>query len=199
MHSQMESQHFHYTPRTRVRERPLHWFIVFISYLFIFLLVLESVAFIVLGAWHLSIPRLDNILTFSDRIYRRELGFGILLVIIGSLGIFISIVGIIATITLRVSVLRAYASCLWILMILGIVIGIIGIIFASQVDGYKEEDKITNPNLVEKNYDEEKFLLGMNGGLTLFMSLTMLVGIIIVHCLIGDVNDSYGRSYVRAR
>ncbi len=105
MHSQIEPQRFQYTPRTYVRERPLHWFIVFISYLFIFLLVLESVAFLVLGAWHLSVPRLGDVLTFSGAIYRRELGFGILLVIVGSLGIFISIIGIIATITLRTTIL----------------------------------------------------------------------------------------------
>ncbi len=103
---QIESQHYHNIPTRRIRERPLHWFIILISYLFIFLLVLESVAFIVLGAWHLTIPRLENVRSFSDRIYRRELGFGILLVIIGSLGILISIIGIIATITLRVTVLR---------------------------------------------------------------------------------------------
>jgi hypothetical protein len=102
----MESQNYHYTPRTHVRERPLHWFIMFISFLFIFLLVLESVAFIVLGAWHLTVPRLENVLKFSNAIYRRELGFGILLVIIGSLGILFSIIGIVATMTLRISVLK---------------------------------------------------------------------------------------------
>jgi len=106
MHSQIESQNYHYTPRTYVRERPLHWFIMFISYLFIFLLVLESIAFIVLGTWHLTIPRLENVLKFSNEIYQRELGFGILLVIIGSLGILFSIIGIIATMTLRISILK---------------------------------------------------------------------------------------------
>lgn len=106
MHAQIESQQYHYKPRTHVRERPLHWFIMFISYLFIFLLVLESVAFILIGAWHLTVPRLENVAKFSGEIYRRELGFGILLVIIGSLGIFISIIGIIGTITLRIAVLR---------------------------------------------------------------------------------------------
>jgi hypothetical protein len=79
---------------------------MFISYLFIFLLVLESVAFIVLGAWHLTIPRLQNVLIISGAIYRRELAFGILLVILGSLGILISIVGLIATFTLRLTLLR---------------------------------------------------------------------------------------------
>ncbi|CAF0994009.1 unnamed protein product [Rotaria sordida] len=196
MHRQVESQYYHYTPRIYVHKRPLHWFIMFISYLFIFLLILESIAFIVLGAWHLSIPRLENILSFSDDIYRRELGFGILLVIIGSIGILISIIGIIATITLRLLLLKIYVSCLWFMMILGIVIGIIGIIFASQVDGFLNDDRVNNPNLVESNYHKEKFLLGMNGGLALFMSLTMLVGIIIVHCLIGDANS---RSYVRSK
>ncbi|CAF2778579.1 unnamed protein product [Rotaria sp. Silwood2] len=196
MHTQVESQHYHYAPRVYIHKRPLHWFIMFISYLFIFLLVLESIAFIVLGAWHLSIPRLYNVLSFSDDIYRRELGFGILLVIIGSLGILISIIGIIATITLRLLILKIYASCLWLMMILGIAIGIIGIIFASQVDGFLNDDRVNNPNLLESNYNKEKFLLGMNGGLTLFMSLTILVGIIIVHCLIGDANS---HPYIRSK
>jgi hypothetical protein len=106
----MHNQHYHYTPRTHAREQPLYWFIMFISYLFIFLLVLESVAFIILGAWHLTIPRLENVLNFSDKIYRRELGFGILLVVIGSLGILISIIGIIATIILRLLVLRIVSN-----------------------------------------------------------------------------------------
>ncbi|CAF2375058.1 unnamed protein product [Rotaria sp. Silwood2] len=196
MHTQVESQHYHYAPRVYIHKRPLHWFIMFISYLFIFLLVLESIAFIVLGAWHLGIPRLYNVLSFSDDIYRRELGFGILLVIIGSLGILISIIGIIATITLRLLILKIYASCLWFMMILGIAIGIIGIIFASQVDGFLNDDRVNNPNLLESNYNKEKFLLGMNGGLTLFMSLTILVGIIIVHCLIGDANS---HPYIRSK
>jgi hypothetical protein len=104
MHNQIESQNYPYPSRTYIREQPLHWFIMFISYLFIFLLVLESIAFIVLGAWHLTIPRLENVLTFSNDIYQRELGFGILLVVIGSLGILISIIGIIAMITLRRSI-----------------------------------------------------------------------------------------------
>ncbi|CAF3375188.1 unnamed protein product [Rotaria sp. Silwood1] len=213
MHSQVESQHYHYTPRIYVHKRPLHWFIMFISYLFIFLLVLESIALIVLGAWHLSIPRLYNILSFSDDIYRRELGFGILLVIIGSLGILISIIGIIAMITLRLLLLKIYVSCLWLMMMLGIAIGIIGIIFAfcfplcflynefdyvcpAQVDGFLNDDRINNPNLVESNYYKEKFLLGMNGGLTLLMSLTIIVGIVIVHCLIGD---THGNPYMRSK
>lgn len=106
MHNQVGSQYYQYAPRIYVYKRPLHWFIMFISYLFIFLLILESFAFIVLGAWHLSIPRLENILSFSSEIYRRELGFGILLVIIGSLGILLSIIGIIALITLRVILLK---------------------------------------------------------------------------------------------
>ena len=113
MHSQIESSHYQYTPRTHVRKRPLHWFIMFISYLFIFLLVLESVAFIVLGAWHLTIPRLENVLKVSGDIYRRELGFGILLVIIGSLGILISIIGLVATIILRISLLRIVSRHMW--------------------------------------------------------------------------------------
>jgi hypothetical protein len=106
MHSRIESQEYPYKPNVYVRERPLHWFIMFISYLFIFLLVLESIAFLLLGAWNLSIPRLQNVQSFSGAIYRREIGFGILLVILGSLGIFISIFGIIATISLRILLLR---------------------------------------------------------------------------------------------
>ena len=106
MHDQLESRQYQYSPRTSVRERPLHWCTILISLLFVFLLVIESVAFIVLGAWHLTIPRLENVLSFSGEIYRRELGFGILLVIIGSLSILTSIIGIIATITLRILILR---------------------------------------------------------------------------------------------
>lgn len=106
MRSRMEGERYRYKRPTHVRERPLHWFIVLISYSFIFLLILEAVALIVLGAWFLSIPRLNNVLSFSDEIYRRELGFGILLVVLGSLGIFISILGIVATIMLRISILR---------------------------------------------------------------------------------------------
>ena len=106
MRSRIEGERYRYKRPTYVRKRPLHWFILLISYSFIFLLILEAVAFVVLGAWFLSIPRLNNVLSFSDEIYRRELGFGILLVVLGSLGIFISILGIIATILLRISILR---------------------------------------------------------------------------------------------
>ncbi|CAF1591807.1 unnamed protein product [Rotaria magnacalcarata] len=196
MHNRIESEHYLYTPRIYVHKRPLHWFIMFISYLFIFLLVLESVALLVLGAWHLTIPRLENVLSFSSEIYRRELGFGILLVIIGSLGIIASIIGIIALITSRILLLKIYASCLWLFMLLGIAIGIIGIIFASQVSDFLANDKKNNPNLVESNYYQERFLLGMNGGLTLLMSVTILVGIIILHCLISDTSS---RSYIRSK
>ncbi|CAF4099368.1 unnamed protein product, partial [Rotaria magnacalcarata] len=151
---------------------------------------------LVLGAWHLTIPRLENVLSFSSEIYRRELGFGILLVIIGSLGIIASIIGIIALITSRILLLKIYASCLWLFMLLGIAIGIIGIIFASQVSDFLANDKKNNPNLVESNYYQERFLLGMNGGLTLLMSVTILVGIIILHCLISDTSS---RSYIRSK
>ncbi len=106
IHNQFQSRQYQYTPRTHVRERPLHWFIILVSLLFVFLLIIESVAFIVLGAWHLTIPRLQTVLSFSSEIYRRELGFGILLVIIGSLGIMISILGLIAFSTLRLLLLR---------------------------------------------------------------------------------------------
>ncbi|CAF2938344.1 unnamed protein product [Rotaria sp. Silwood2] len=155
-------------------------------------------AFIVLGAWHLIIPRLETVLTFSNEIYRRELGFGILLVIIGSFGILISILGLIAFFTLRLVLLRIFELCLWLLMIVGVVVGIIGIIFASQVDDFMSQSN--NPNVTERTYAEEKFMLGMNGGLVLFMSFTLLIGITIVRCLTGDVNSySSGRSYVRTQ
>jgi len=106
IHNQFQSRQYQYTPRTDVRERPLHWFIILVSFLFVFLLIIESVAFIVLGAWVLTIPRLQTVLSFSSEIYRRELGFGILLVIIGSLGIMMSILGLIALFTLRLLLLR---------------------------------------------------------------------------------------------
>jgi hypothetical protein len=67
---------------------------------------MESVAFIVLGAWHLIIPRLQTVLSFSTEIYRRELGFSILLVITGSLGVIISVLGLVAFFTLRLLLLR---------------------------------------------------------------------------------------------
>jgi small-conductance mechanosensitive channel len=104
--NQYHPRQYQYTPRTHVRERPLHWFIILVALLFVFLLIIESVAFIVLGAWHLTIPRLQTLLTLSDQIYRRELGFGILLVIIGSFGVALSILGLIAFFTLRLALLR---------------------------------------------------------------------------------------------
>jgi hypothetical protein len=67
---------------------------------------MESVAFIVLGEWHLIIPRLQTVLSFSTEIYRRELGFSILLVITGSLGVIISVLGLVAFFTLRLLLLR---------------------------------------------------------------------------------------------
>lgn len=106
MHDQFEARQYQYTPRTHVRERPLHWFIILVSLLFVFLLVIESVAFIVLGAWHLTIPRLEAVLNFSSEIYRRELGFGLLLVIVGIMGVVLSILGLIAIFSLRLSLLR---------------------------------------------------------------------------------------------
>ncbi|CAF4861674.1 unnamed protein product, partial [Rotaria magnacalcarata] len=144
------------------------------------------------------IPRLQTVLSFSTDIYRRELAFGILLVIIGSFGILITIHGLIAFVTLRLILLRIFECCLWFLMIIGGAVGIIGIIFASQVDGFISQS--TNPNVNQTAYAEEKLMLGMNGGLALFMSLTLLIGIIIVRCLMGDVNSySSGRSYIRTQ
>lgn len=90
----------------RPQKRACHWFIIFIAVLFLFLLALESVAYIILGAWHLSIPRLHNLQNFSGPIYRRELAFGILLVILGSFGLFICVIGLIAIILLRSILLR---------------------------------------------------------------------------------------------
>ena len=104
----METEHFYATSGNpkRVPRRACHLFIIFISMLFLFLLALESVAYLILGAWHLSIPRLENLRIFSGEIYRRELGFGILLVILGSLGILISIIGLFAMVFLRLALLR---------------------------------------------------------------------------------------------
>ena len=36
------------------------------------------------------------------------------------------------------------------MMILGIIIGIIGIIFSSEIDGFMRHDKIAHPDLVEQ-------------------------------------------------
>ncbi len=104
--NQYQPRHYQYTPRTHVRERPLHCLIILLSLLFIFLLIIESLAFIVLGAWHLTIPHLRTLLTFSSSIFRRELAFGILLVILGSVGVVLSIVGLIAFFSLRLLLLR---------------------------------------------------------------------------------------------
>ena len=90
----------------RPQKRAWHWFIIFIALLFLFLLALESIAYIILGAWHLSVPRLQNLQNFSGAIYRRELGFGILLVVLGAFGLFICIIGLIAIILLRLILLR---------------------------------------------------------------------------------------------
>lgn len=109
-HHFQSSRQYQYTPRTHVRERPLHWFIILVSLLFVFLLIIESVAFIVLGAWHLTFPRLQTVLNLSFDIYRRELGFGILLVFIGSSGIIISILGLIAFFSLRLTLLRIVST-----------------------------------------------------------------------------------------
>jgi len=106
----MQSRQYQYTPRTHVRERPLHWFIILISFLFVFLLIIESVAFIVLGAWHLIVQRFKSVFTFPAEIYSRELGFGILLVITGSFGIIASVIGLVAVFTLRLTFLRIVSN-----------------------------------------------------------------------------------------
>jgi hypothetical protein len=113
MHNQLQPRQYQYTPKTNIRERPLHYFIILVSFLFVFLLLIESVAFIVLGAWHLFTQRLQTVLTLSSEVYRRELGFGILLVITGSFGIIISILGIVAFFTLRLSLLRIVSNAMY--------------------------------------------------------------------------------------
>ncbi|CAF2380259.1 unnamed protein product [Rotaria sp. Silwood2] len=198
MDSQNESHEYQCRTRTNIRERPLHFCIILVLLLFIFLLSIESVAFIVLGTWHLIMSHLESVHSFSNEIHRRELGFGILLVIIGSLGILMSILGLIAFFTLRLVLLRTFELCLCFFMIIGIVAGIIGIIFASQVDGFMGEPNAST--VAERTFAEEKFMFGMNGGLVLFMSLTLLIGIAIVHCLASDVSSySRDRSYVQTK
>ncbi|CAF0758790.1 unnamed protein product [Rotaria sp. Silwood1] len=172
MDSQHESPEYQYRARTNIRGRPLHFCIILVLLLFIFLLAVESVAFIVLGTWHLIISHLETVHSFSNGIYRRELGFGILLVIIGSLGILMSVLGLTAFFTLRLVLLRMFELCLCIFMIIGIVAGIIGIIFASQVDGFMGQSNTSN--VAERTFAEEKFMFGMNGGLVLFMSFTLV-------------------------
>ncbi|CAF0946512.1 unnamed protein product [Adineta steineri] len=197
MHNQSESSRLHqYTTKTHIRERPLHWCIILGSLLFVFHLVVEAVAFVILGAWHLTSRRLQTVLSFSSEVHRRELAFGILLLVIGALGIVMSILGLIAFFTLRLLLLRIFAVFLWLVMIIVSVVGILGIIFASQVDGLVRQSSGTNENT--GSYAEQKFMLGMNGGLALFMSLTLLVGIIIVRCLTGDANSN-DHSYYRAQ
>lgn len=106
MLQQQQARQYRYTPRTPIRERPLHWCLILVPLLFIFLLIIESVAFIVLGAWHLTIPRLQTVLSLSSEIYRRELGFGILLTVVGSVGVVMSLFGLIVFFTLRLILLR---------------------------------------------------------------------------------------------
>ncbi|CAF0865993.1 unnamed protein product [Adineta ricciae] len=178
---------YQYTPKTSVQQRPLHWCIILISLLFVFLLVIESVAFVVLGAWHLTSRLVETVnLPFFDEIYHRELAFGIILVLIGAAGIFMSILGLVAFFTLRLLLLRAFAVCLLVVMTGGIASGVVGIVFSSQVNGYIEE--MRKSTVVDESYAEAKFMLGMNGGLSLFMSLTWIIGIVIVQCLTKDVN-----------
>ena len=107
---QLHTRQYRYIPRSYVRERSLHWCLILVSLLFVFLLIIESVAFIVLGAWHLTIPHLQDISQLSPEIYRRELSFGILLVIIGSVGVIMSIFGLVAFFTLRMILLRIVSA-----------------------------------------------------------------------------------------
>jgi hypothetical protein len=112
MQKQTSSSHYEPTgsAAVRVRERPLHWFAILLSLLFMFLLVAESVAFVVLGAWHLAASRLQAVLMFSSDVYRRELAFGVLLIIVGTLGAVISIVGLLAVFSLRLFLLRTVSE-----------------------------------------------------------------------------------------
>lgn len=174
-----QPRQYRYSSRTSIREQPLHWCLILVSLLFIFLLIIESIAFIVLGAWHLTGSHLQDILRLSSEIYRRELGFGILLVIIGVVGVVMSIFGLVSFFTLRLVLLRIvseimalfywyenkyfqFCVCLWLVMMCGIAVGIIGIIFAcksdkskmiwsdmhvvfvAQVDGFVSESAILN-------------------------------------------------------
>ena len=106
----MEFQQGHFTTAGYIRKRPLHWCIISIALSFLFLLGLEAFAYLILGSWHLSTPRLNNLLIFCDAIYRRELAFGILLIVLGVLGILVAIVGLVATILLRLALLRSVRS-----------------------------------------------------------------------------------------
>lgn len=111
MHTHFDSHHYNYSPpRTHVRERPLHWLVILVSLLFIFLLVIESVAFVVLGAWHLTLPRLLAVQALSYELFARELAFGILLIIVGSVGVVTSGLGLVAFYSLRLSLLRTVSA-----------------------------------------------------------------------------------------
>ena len=110
MQTHFDSRHYNYSPRTHVRERPLHWLVILVSLLFIFLLVIESVAFVVLGAWHLTLPRLLTVQALSYDLFARELAFGILLVIVGSVGVVTSGLGLVAFYSLRLPLLRTVSA-----------------------------------------------------------------------------------------
>ena len=110
LQQQLQPRQYRYTPRSPIHERPLHWCLILVPLLFVFLLIIESIAFIVLGAWHLTIPHLQSVFNLSNDIYRRELGFGILLVIIGSVGVIMSIFGLVAFFTLRMILLRIVSA-----------------------------------------------------------------------------------------
>lgn len=101
--------HLH-TSRSPIRERPLHWCIILLSLLFVLLLVVESVAFLVLGAWHLTTWRLRTTLLFAGEVRLREVIFGVLLVLIGSAGVLASILGLVGFFTLRPLLLHAVSA-----------------------------------------------------------------------------------------
>ncbi|CAF4731176.1 unnamed protein product [Rotaria socialis] len=59
-------------------------------------------------------------------------------------------------------------------------------IFVVQVDGFISQSN--NPNVNQIIYVEETLMIGTNGGLALFMSSTLIVGIVMVRCLTDYVN-----------
>ena len=160
MQTHFDAHHYNYSPRTHVRERPLHWLVILVSLLFIFLLVIESVAFVVLGAWHLTLPRLLAVQALSYDLFARELAFGILLVIVGSVGVVTSGLGLVAFYSLRLPLLKTVSAeailsmdgercvlcvklgwCLWAVMAVGIAVGVIGITFACEWTAERKSER----------------------------------------------------------
>ncbi|CAF1495963.1 unnamed protein product [Didymodactylos carnosus] len=168
-----ESQQFQY--------KPLHWLVLSISYLFNFLLFIESVAYIVLGAWVLFISRISIVLLFSLPVYQREIGFGVLMVFTGSLGIIIIVIGAQTDGYLSDSndLRTAFNN------------NIVTIQQASQFSGITCLSSISST---------EKLILAMNGGIAMLMAFTILIGTVILRCLKNDVEYyTNGKSYIRSQ